>query len=333
MNNATPIEKHGDIEPDECVEFIVEADLEGERIDKYLTIKTELTRSAVTKLIDDGNVTVQGKTIAKNYKVKRLDTVEVILPPVLDVETVPQNIPVEIIYEDSDIIVVNKPSGMVVHPAAGNIDGTLVNALLYHCGGSLSGIGGVARPGIVHRIDKDTSGLLVVAKNDKAHLSLTGQLKDHSVSRVYFAIVCGGLKNDEGTVDAPIGRNPNDRKKMAVIRDPSSGRTAKNAITHYTVLERFKGYSFIRCKLETGRTHQIRVHMASIGHPILGDPVYGGENTKFFQSNKALIHGQCLHAGELHLTHPTTKEQMKFSCEMPEDTKKLLEKLRQMQKN
>ena len=232
-------------------------------------------------------------------------------------------------YEDGDIVVINKPTGMVVHPAAGNPSGTLVNALLHHCGDSLSGIGGVVRPGIVHRIDKDTSGLLVVAKNDDTHLSLSGQLKDHDVSRIYFAIVCGNPKNDHGTIDAPIGRSPVDRKKMAVIRDPL--KNSKNAITHYTVLERFKGFAFVKCELETGRTHQIRVHMSSIGHPLLGDEVYGGAGSKFCQVNKSLIFGQCLHAGELKLTHPKSNEEMRFFAPMPDFMEKLLEKLRKIQ--
>ena len=230
--------------------------------------------------------------------------------------------------EDEDIVVVNKPCGMVVHPAAGNESGTLVNALLYHCGDSLSGIGGVIRPGIVHRIDKDTTGLLVVAKNDAAHLKLSDQLKTHTVSRVYEAIVLGNLKNDSGTVDAPIGRHPTDRKKMAVLR--GTGVHAREAVTHYTVVERFGQFTHVRCELETGRTHQIRVHMASLGHPLLGDGVYGGAGTRFEAMHKALIHGQCLHAGRLRLIHPRTGEHMCFEAEMPEDMAAVLEILRRM---
>ena len=310
-------------------EIVVSSEFAGERIDSFIAAAENITRSAVAKLIESENITVNASPVAKNYKLRSGDTICIDYPPVEDCETVAENIALDVIYEDSDIIVINKPSGMVVHPAAGNPSGTLVNALLYHCGDSLSGIGGVVRPGIVHRIDKDTSGLLVVAKNDEAHLSLSGQLKEHDVSRVYYAIVCGNPKNDEGTVDAPIGRSPVDRKKMAVIRDPL--KSSKNAVTHYKVLERFRGFAFVRCELETGRTHQIRVHMSSIGHPLLGDEVYGGAGSKFSQTNKALISGQCLHAGELRLTHPKTNKEMIFSAPMPATMEKLLEKLRKIQ--
>lgn len=310
-------------------ELVASPEYVGERIDTFIASKEDITRSAVAKLIESGRITVNGTTVAKNYKLRAEDTIVIDYPPVEDCEAVAENIEIDVVYEDDDIIVINKPSGMVVHPAAGNPSGTLVNALLYHCGDSLSGIGGVIRPGIVHRIDKDTSGLLVVAKNDDAHLSLSGQLKDHDVSRVYYAIVCGNPKNDVGTIDAPIGRSPVDRKKMAVIRDPL--KNSKNAITHYKVLERFRGFAFVRCELETGRTHQIRVHMSSIGHPLLGDEVYGGAGSKFCQTNKSLISGQCLHAGELKLTHPKTNQEMRFFAPIPEDMDKLLEKLRRMQ--
>lgn len=297
----------------------------GERLDSFVSEKGDMTRSAAVKLIESGNITVGGKKVPKNYKLRLDDSVEILLPDPAPSEAEPENIALDIVYEDSDIIVVNKPAGMVVHPAAGNADGTLVNALLYHCAGSLSGVGGVLRPGIVHRIDKDTSGLLVAAKNDAAHLALAAQLKDHSMGRVYYAIVIGNLKNDEGVIDAPIGRHPTDRKKMAVIR--SSDMKSRNAVTHYRVVHRYKGFTFIRCELETGRTHQIRVHMASIGHPLLGDPLYGGDKTQFEARNRQIIHGQCLHAKELHFEHPVTKEPMRFECPLPDDMQKVLEKL------
>ena len=230
------------------------------------------------------------------------------------------------VFEDKDIIVVNKPRGMVVHPAPGNYSGTLVNALLYHCKGSLSGIGGVIRPGIVHRIDKDTGGLLVVAKNDASHLFLADQIRVHDVERIYYAIVLGNLKEDSGVVDAPIGRHPTDRKRMAVIRSPEM--RSRNAVTHWSVVERFGAFTLVRCELETGRTHQIRVHMSSIGHPLLGDEVYGGAGTQFGAKNKKLIAGQCLFAAELRLTHPSTGEEMTFKADLPEYFEELLEKLR-----
>jgi 23S rRNA pseudouridine1911/1915/1917 synthase len=241
-------------------------------------------------------------------------------------EALPENIPIDIIYVDDDIIVVNKREGMVVHPAAGNPTGTLVNALLYHCKDGLSGIGGVIRPGIVHRIDKDTGGLLVVAKNDAAHLFLAEEIKYHRVERTYYAIAKGNFKEDSGTVDAPIGRHPADRKKMAVIRDAQY--KSREAVTHWKVLERFGQFTFIECKLETGRTHQIRVHMASLGHALMGDTLYGGGATPFEARNKALICGQCLFAARLKLTHPTTKEMMEFTAELPENFSAILQKLR-----
>ena len=304
----------------------------GERIDKFLVDKTELSRSAAAKLLENGNVTVNGKSVAKNYKMRDRDAVEIIFPEPEADEALPEDIPLDIIYEDGDIIVVNKPKGMIVHPATGIYTGTLVNALLYHCRDSLSGIGGVIRPGIVHRIDKDTSGLLVVAKNDEAHLSLSEQLKTHTVSRIYHAITVGNIRDDEGTVNKPIGRHPTDRKKMAIVTDPS--RTARNAITHYGVIERYAApmgrFTYIKCKLETGRTHQIRVHMASIGHPLLGDGVYGGAGTKFEATSGSIISGQCLHAKELELIHPRTRELMHFECELPEDFAKVIEKLEKL---
>lgn len=268
---------------------------------------------------------VNGRAAAKNLKLGAGDTVEIVLPEPEPDEALPENIPLDVVYEDNDIIIINKPSGMVVHPAAGNPNGTLVNALLYHCGDSLSGIGGVMRPGIVHRIDKDTSGLIAVAKNDAAHLSLSEQLKTHSMRRVYFAVAVGGFKVDAGTVDAPIGRCPVDRKKMAVIKDPE--KRAREAVTHYEVLERYGGFTHIKCELETGRTHQIRVHMSYIGHPLFGDELYGGGHTKFERECKKLNEGQCLHAGKLILTHPRTGELMTFEAPLPEGFCEILEKL------
>ncbi len=302
----------------------------GERIDRFLTASADLSRSLAVKLIESGDVTVGGKTVNKNYKLRLGDEIEIVFPEPVSDEAVPENIPLDVVYEDGDIVVVNKPKGMIVHPATGIYSGTLVNALLYHCGDSLSGIGGVIRPGIVHRIDKDTSGLLVVAKNDEAHLSLSEQLKTHDVSRVYHAIVIGNIKEDNGTVDRPIGRHPQDRKKMAVITDPA--RQAREAITHFEVMERFQlptgRFTYVKCKLETGRTHQIRVHMSSIGHPLVGDTVYGGGNTKFEAANKSLISGQCLHARVLELTHPKTQEKMQFESPLPPYFEELLDKLR-----
>ncbi len=302
----------------------------GQRIDRFLADKMQESRSFAVKLIESNAVTVSGKPISKNCKIVSGDIVKVRMLEPISCEAVAENIPIDIVYEDSDIIVVNKPEGMIVHPATNIYTGTLVNALLYHCGSSLSGIGGVIRPGIVHRIDKDTSGLLVVAKNDDAHAALSEQLKIHDVSRIYHAIVIGNIKDDSGTIDRPIGRHPADRKKMAVLTDPYS--KARDAITHYTVLERFNlptgRFTYIKCQLETGRTHQIRVHMASMGHPLMGDEVYGGGKTKFEASNKALIHGQCLHAARLMLSHPKTAENMRFSAPLPQNFEELLKKLR-----
>ncbi len=298
----------------------VEAADTGCRIDQFAAQKTELTRSAVTRLIEDGALTVNQVKTDKKYRLRVGDTVEIRIPEPEPCEALPQNIPLDIVFEDDDLIVINKPVGMVVHPAAGNPDGTLVNALLYHCGASLSGVGGVIRPGIVHRIDKDTSGLLVVAKNDPTHLALAADLKGHHIRRTYYAIAIGNFKEDSGTVDAPIGRHPVDRKRMAVIRNAEL--RSRDAVTHWQVLARGESdgqsFTFIRCELETGRTHQIRVHMASVGHPLLGDPIYGGAGTKFEARHRRLIEGQCLHAGELTFKHPQTGEQVHLSAPMPE---------------
>lgn len=314
--------------------LIVDAADAGTRIDKYLSERADLTRSAAVRLLEEGDVLVDGASVSKNYKVKSGDEITLTFPEPEPDTALPEDIPLDVVYEDDDIIVINKPVGMVVHPAAGNPTGTLVNALLYHCKGSLSGIGGVLRPGIVHRIDKDTSGLLVVAKNDRAHLHLAEQIKQHSAHRIYRAICVGNVKEDEGTVDLPIGRHPTDRKRMAVVRDPD--REARDAVTHYRVLARFSGravwgnaFTYIECRLETGRTHQIRVHMAAKGHPLLGDEVYGGNNTPFGARHKHYIKGQCLHACELYLTHPTTGERMHFTAPEPPEMKKLLEILGQ----
>ncbi len=298
----------------------------GTRLDSFISSRHDMTRSAAVKLIENGCVRVDGETPKKNYKITGGERVEVCVPAPMSCEAIPENIPLDVIYEDSDIIVVNKPVGMVVHPAAGNPSGTLVNALLYHCGGSLSGIGGVIRPGIVHRIDKDTAGLLVSAKNDEAHLFLAEKIKEHKVSRIYYAIALGNMKEDSGTVNAPIGRHPTDRKKMAVIRDPA--RQAREAVTHWSVVERFGRFTLLRCELETGRTHQIRVHMSSIGHPLLGDTVYGGGGTEFEAKNRKIINGQCLFAAELSLTHPRTRENMTFKSDFPEDFSAVLDRLR-----
>ena len=303
---------------------LIEDDI-GQRIDTVVAEREKLSRSAGAKLVEGGMVLVNSKTVAKNYKIREGDVIEIFYPELEPCEVEPQDIPLDIVHEDDDIIVINKPTGMVVHPAAGNPDGTLVNALLYHCGDSLSGIGGIARPGIVHRIDKDTSGLLVVAKNDAAHLSLSEQLKTHSVSRIYHAIVVGNLKELHGTVNEPIGRHPVDRKKMAVIKNEAY--TAREAITHYRVIKRYHGFDYIQCVLETGRTHQIRVHMAYLGHPLLGDEVYGGAKTRFQALHKDCIHGQCLHAKELHLTHPKSDMLCTFTSELPDDFKKVLDLL------
>lgn len=297
-------------------EFIISAENAGVRIDKFLSKqKLGITRSGIQKIIDNGTVTVCGNQISKNYKLRNGDTVsvEVSEPEVLDVAA--QNIPVNIIYEDDCLLVVNKSKGMVVHPAAGNPDGTLVNALLYHCSGRLSSINGVIRPGIVHRIDKNTSGLLMVAKTDTAHNFLAAQIKEHSFTREYQAVLTGRLKEKSGKIDAPIGRSKYDRKKMCVTQQNS-----KNAVTHYEVLEEFGQYSLVKFRLETGRTHQIRVHSAYIGHPVLGDDVYG----KAYKG----LDGQCLHAKKIGFIHPETKLYMEFDSELPEYFTSVLNKLR-----
>ena len=299
-------------------EFIVEAEAAGQRIDRFLSGEdTGLSRSALQGLVADGHVLCNGKSIAKSLKLKAGDTILLEIPDAKPIEAVPQNIPLDIVYEDDHLLVVNKPKGMVVHPAPGNPDGTLVNALLWHCKGSLSGIGGEIRPGIVHRIDKDTSGLIIAAKNDFAHAALAAQLKDHSLARTYVCIVCGKIKDDSGTIDAPIGRHPADRKKMAVTE-----KNSRSAVTHWRVLERFSGYTLVECKLETGRTHQIRVHMAYRGHPILGDMVYGHKKPELGQDS------QCLHAKELRFVHPRTGQLVTVCCELPDYFTALLEKLR-----
>ena len=286
------------------------------RLDAFLADQLEATtRSGAVKLIESGQVTVNGKAVAKNYKLRGGETVEVEVPDPAPIALVPQDIPLDIVYEDSDLIVINKPRGLVVHPAAGHPDGTVVNALLFHCGDQLSGINGVLRPGIVHRIDRDTSGLLVIAKNDTAHRSLAEQIAEHHMERIYEAIVLGNTQ-DEGTVNAPIGRHPTDRKRMAIV--PRGG---KEAVTHYTALARYNGWTHVQCRLETGRTHQIRVHMASIGHPVAGDPVYGPKKDTF---NLA---GQCLHAKTLCFVHPVSGELMKFTSELPDYFTAVLEKL------
>lgn len=289
----------------------------GERIDALLARSIEeLTRSAAQRLLDEGAVFVNGSAVKKNYKCVQGDLVSLTLPEPDDIELKPQDIPLDIVYEDADVVVVNKPRGMVVHPAAGHPDGTLVNALMFRCGDSLSGIGGEKRPGIVHRIDKDTSGLLIVAKNDFAHLGLSAQLSDRSLSRVYEAVVKGRLREDSGTVNAPIGRHPTDRKRMAV-----TDKNSRNAVTHWEVIARYNGYTHIRCRLETGRTHQIRVHMAHIGHPLLADYTYGAP-----KSEKGL-EGQCLHARELKFIHPRTNEPVHIETDLPDYFVEVLSKL------
>ena len=289
----------------------------GQRLDAYLAANLEAaTRSGAVKLIEGGQVTVGGKVPTKNYKLRSGETVEVTLPDPEAIELVAQDIPLDIVYEDDDVIVVNKPKGLVVHPAPGHPDGTLVNALMFHCGDSLSGIGGELRPGIVHRIDRDTSGLIIAAKNDLSHQGLSAQLQDHTLSRVYRCIVTGNLREDHGTVDAPIGRHPVDRKKMAVTAD------GRRAVTHWTVLERFQGFTYVECRLETGRTHQIRVHMAHTGHPILGDTVYGNKRAV------PGLQGQCLHAVGLRFLHPRTGEAVELGCGLTEEFEQQLKKLR-----
>lgn len=288
------------------------------RLDKYLSEQfPEQTRSYLQKLIKDGEVTVNGKNVKTGYQLSKGDEVYVNIPEPKELDVEPQKMDLDIVYEDEDVILINKPKGMVVHPAPGHTTDTLVNGLLYHCKDNLSGINGVARPGIVHRIDRDTTGILIVCKNDMSHNSIAAQLKEHSINRRYRALVHGNLKEDTGTVEGPIGRHPIDRKKMAI-----NEKNGKPAVTHYTVLERFGNYTLIECKLETGRTHQIRVHMTSIGHPLVGDEVYGPAKCPF------KLQGQCLHAMVLGFVHPRTGEYMEFSADLPEYFEDLLRKLR-----
>ncbi len=289
----------------------------NQRLDAFLASSLDgLTRSQATRLIESGEVAVNGRAVSKSYKLAGGEDIAVTLPEPEPVEAVPQDIPLDVVYEDADVIVVNKPSGMVVHPAPGHPDGTLVNALLYHCAGTLSGIGGALRPGIVHRIDRDTSGLIIAAKNDAAHQYLSAQLADHTLARTYECIVVGKLREDRGTVDAPIARHPTDRKRMAVV---AGGR---EAVTHWEVIARYPGYTHVRCRLETGRTHQIRVHMAYIGHPILGDTVYGAKK------EVPGLTGQCLHAVGLRFLHPRTHEVVELSCPLPDEFTRMLQKIR-----
>ena len=298
----------------EELRFQITDEMEDERIDKCMSLLVEnLSRSFIQKLIKDGNVLVNGTPVKGSCRVKCDDEVVFSVPESVEPDIEPENIPLDILYEDADLIVVNKPKGMVVHPAAGHYSGTLVNALMYHCGRDLSGINGVLRPGIVHRIDKDTTGSVIACKNDKAHRCIAEQLKEHSINRRYRAICFGELNQEEGTIDQPIGRHPNDRKKMAV-----NHQNGKRAVTHYRVLQRFHGYTYIECVLETGRTHQIRVHMASIGHPLLGDEVYSNRKSPF------KLQGQTLHAKTLGFIHPTTGEYLEIDAPLPEYFEHLL---------
>ncbi|HCD44145.1 MAG TPA: RNA pseudouridine synthase [Lachnoclostridium sp.] len=299
-------------------EFVVAPEEAGVRIDRYLSDQCQdISRSYLQKLLKEQSVLVEEKPVKSNYKVNAGDRISLTLPELREPEILPEEIPLDIVYEDKDIILINKPKGMVVHPAAGHYSGTLVNGLMSHCRSELSGINGVMRPGIVHRIDMDTTGVLIVCKNDMAHNSISEQLKEHSITRRYAAIVHGVLKEDEGTINAPIGRHPIDRKKMSI-----NEKNGREAITHYRALERFKQFTYIECQLETGRTHQIRVHMASIGHPLLGDSVYGPAKCPF------RLNGQTLHAGVLGIIHPRTGEYMEFTAPLPDYFEELLRKLR-----
>ena len=296
---------------------------ENIRLDSYISSVTELSRSAAARAIEEGRVSVNGRAVLeKKHTLSGGEKIELLEAEPTEYEALGEDIPLEVVFEDSDIIVINKPSGMVVHPAPGNYSGTLVNALLYLCRDSLSGIGGVMRPGIVHRIDKDTSGLLVVAKNDFAHTQLSEELKHHGIVREYHAIVKGGFSDDSGTVSGHIGRHPKDRKKMAVLPEGAAG--ARDATTHYEVIARYPGFTYLRLYLETGRTHQIRVHMSHIGHPLIGDELYGGGKTRFEKEHQRLLDGQALHAKRLTLTHPRSGERMTFECELPDNFKKLI---------
>lgn len=297
--------------------FRVEADQAGERLDRFLAgVLKDLSRSRIQELIKEGQVTVNGQAVKPNYKIKENDSLKVIIPAAQPLEVLPEDIALDILYEDQDLIVINKPQGMVVHPAAGHYSGTLVNALLHHCR-DLSGINGVLRPGIVHRLDKDTSGVLVAAKNDYAHQHLAQQIKEHSVKRIYLALLHGRIKEEAGVIEAPIGRDPRERKRMAVV-----DKNGKEAVTAYTVLERFQDYTFVKLQLKTGRTHQIRVHMAYLGFPVVGDPKYGPRKPHFG------LKGQALHAQTLGFVHPRTGEYMEFSAPLPEYFQEILEKLR-----
>ncbi len=301
----------------DLIELIVSGEFNGVRLDKAIpALYPDISRSAVQQLISDGSVLVNGCQGNKKTAVKSGDSITINIPEPQNLSLEPENIPLDIIYEDEYLLVVNKPKGMVVHPAAGNYSGTLVNALLYHCGDSLSGINGVIRPGIVHRIDKDTSGLLVVAKTDAAHKGLAEQIKEHSFTRVYNTVVIGNIKEDFGTIDAPIGRHPKDRKKQAV-----TDKNSRNAVTHFEVLERFKGFTYLRVKLETGRTHQIRVHMAYRGNPVAGDIVYGNPKNTFG------LNGQCLNASTIGFIHPITGEYLEFTSELPDYFKDFLRRI------
>ena len=299
-------------------EFVVTDEYEGLRIDKLISeLMDSLSRSYIKKLIDDDKVKCNEKSVKASYNVSEGDRIELEIPPLEVPEIVPQDIPLDILYEDNDVLIVNKPKDMVVHPAAGHYEGTIVNAVMYHCKDNLSGINGVMRPGIVHRIDKDTTGSVIICKNDNAHIKIAEQLKEHSINRVYHAICHGVIKEDEGDIDAPIGRSQTDRKKMAIVEG------GKEAITHYRVLERLNGYTFCEFKLETGRTHQIRVHMASLHHPLLGDEVYGPKKCPI----KGL-EGQTLHAWKIGFVHPTSGEYMEFEAPIPEYFQKLLNRLK-----
>lgn len=307
---------------EDIIELNIDKTQEGERIDKFLSDmlssdERTYSRSYIQKLIETGNVCVNDKNTKTGYKISYNDLIKVMIPYPEDINIVAENIPLDIVYEDDDIILVNKPKGMVVHPSAGHYTGTLVNALMYHCSNNLSGINGVMRPGIVHRIDKDTTGIIVACKNDAAHISLSEQLKEHNITRYYYAICHNCFKEKEGTIDAPIGRHPIERKKMAI-----NYKNGKKAVTHYEVLENFRNFAYIKCKLETGRTHQIRVHMASISHPLLGDNVYCNAKCPFE------LEGQTLYAGVLGFIHPRTGKYMEFSAPLPEYFEKILDILR-----